>query len=294
VPAAYVVLLLANVVYATSYAVTRLTLDDVPPAMLAFTRLAIGALILIPLSRALHGRRALTWRDRRTIFWMGAIGFAAAAGLSHWGIALSTASHAALLITAEPVSLVLLSPMLLGERLTPRERWGALLTLAGALLVVLNAAPERPASFLSYWRGDALLVLSGVAYAAYTLLGRGILMRHPALPVTAWSILWGAVAMAPLAGVEWAAGHRPRVTPAAVTGALYLAVVITALGYWAWNYALERVEASRAAIFLNVQPLLGALLGIWWLGEPLTPFVVAGGALILAGLHVAAKGGRIG
>jgi len=72
-----------------------------------------------------------------------------------------------------------------------------------------------------------------------------------------------------------------------VAGTLYLAVVITALGYVAWNWALARVSAPRAAIFLNVQPIVGALLGVALLGEPLTVFTIAGGASIVAGLAVA-------
>ena len=46
------------------------------------------------------------------------------------------------------------------------------------------------------------------------------------------------------------------------------------------------------AAFVNVQPLAGALLGVWWLREPLTPFTVAGGLLIVAGLHLTVKAGR--
>jgi len=99
---------------------------------------------------------------------------------------------------------------------------------------------------------------------------------------------------AALAILEWTGGHRPDWTPPAVAGTLYLGGIITALGYTAWNYALERVEAPRAAIFLNLQPLVGALLGVWLLHEPLTPYTVAGGGLILTGLHLTVKAGRVG
>ena len=145
---------------------------------------------------------------------MGILGFAAAYAFTHWGIARSMATNAALLIVVEPVSLMLLSPLYLGERLSRREALGAALAVAGSVLVVLNGI-------------------------------RG------------------------------------------VTGTLYLAVVITALGYVAWNWALARVPAPRAAIFLNVQPIVGTLLGAALLGDPLTPFTILGGVLIIAGLAVA-------
>jgi drug/metabolite transporter (DMT)-like permease len=285
-------LVVANVVYATSYAATRLVLDDIPPAILALVRLVIGSAILIPIALASgrKGTASISPRDHWRIVWMGVLGFAGAFALSHWGIARSTATNAALLITVEPISLILLSPWVLGERLTRREATGAALALLGATLVVVNGVPGVSVTLVPHWRGDLLLLLAGLAYASYSLLGREVLARHSSLAVTAWSIAWGAVAMAPLAGLEWAAGAPIRLTPRSVLGALYLAVIITALGYLVWNYCLERVPAPRAAISLNIQPLVGALLGVYYLGETLTVFTVVGGALILAGLTLTLKG----
>jgi drug/metabolite transporter (DMT)-like permease len=57
---------------------------------------------------------------------------------------------------------------------------------------------------------------------------------------------------------------------------------------------MERVGAARVAAFVNLQPLAGALLGVWWLREPLTPFLVAGGILIVVGLHLTVNGTRKG
>ena len=290
-PNAFLLLFVANVVFATSYGVTRVVLDDVPPAMLGLARSVIGAVILVAWAgRGLRTER-IAARDHGRIGLMGVVGFALAFGLGNWGIERSTASNAALLITVEPTSLLLLSPALLGERLTRREAVGAALAVVGTVVVVVNGIPGLTQSLAPHWRGDLLLILSGLAYAAYSLLGRGVLAHHPVLVVTAWSILWGALTMAPLAWLEWRAGLTPRWTPGAVAGTLYLGVVITALGYAVWNWCLERLGASRVAIFVNVQPLAGALIGVWWLHEPLTVFTVVGGLAILTGLHLTVKAG---
>jgi len=294
VPTAYVVLLVSNLVFATGYSVSRVVLEDVGPATLAMARLTIGSLILVPwawrgmvaakLSREDHWRLALT----------GVVGFTLAFALGNWGLAHSTASNAALLITVEPASLILLSPLLLGERLSRQEGLGAALAILGAAVIVVNGIPGVTQALVPHWQGDVILILSGVAYAAYSLLARPVLLRHPALVVTAYSILWGAAAMLPLAVVEWATGGPPASTPRALAGTLYLGVVMTALGYAVWNWCLERVETPRVAIFLNIQPLGGALLGVWWLGERLTAFTVVGGLLILVGLHLTVKARRRG
>lgn len=293
-PTAYLVLLVANAIYGTSYVATRIVLHDVGPATLAVARLALGAMVIVPLAFLRGARdRRLSRADRWNVFWMGVLGFAAAFGFANWGMARSTATNAALLITVEPISLILLSPVFLGERLTRRELVGAVLTLVGAVCVVLNGLPGLSVTFAPHWRGDILLVLSGLSYAAYSLIGRGVLARHAALPVTAWSIVWGLVAMLPFGALEWLDGHRPVWTPVAIWGTVYLAIAVTALGYLVWNYALERVEAPRLALFVNVQPVVGALLGVWWLREPLTVFTVIGGLLVLLGLHLAMRAGRM-
>jgi drug/metabolite transporter (DMT)-like permease len=129
-----------------------------------------------------------------------------------------------------------------------------------------------------------MLVLSGLAYGAYTLIGRGVLARHGPLGVTARSIVWGAAVMAPFALLEWAGGARPVLSLGAVAGGLYLALVITVFGYLVWNWALPRVGAPRAAISVTVQPIGGAILGVVLLREPLTAFTVAGGVLVVLGL----------
>lgn len=286
------VLLAANAVYSTSYVASRVVLQHIPPASLALIRLSLGALVLILACRGRLGlgRRApVSGADRWRIAAMGIVGFAAAFALSHWGIVRSTATNAALLIIVEPMSVILLAPSLLGERLTRREGVGAILALAGTVLVVVNGIPGLSEHLVPHWRGDALLILAGIAYGSYSLFGREVLLRHDPLRVTAQSILWGALAMAPVAALEMAALRTVAWSPGLLLGVIYLALVITAFGYLIWNWALARIPAPRAAIFLSLQPVLGAGLGIVLLGEAFTVFTAVGGALIVAGLVVTVR-----
>ena len=290
---AEVVLLAANVVYGTSYVAMRFAMEDVGPVTLALLRLAIACAILLPVrlgpGRAKGGLGSAG--DRRTFFWMGFVGFTLAMALSHWGLAWSTATNGALLIATEPIALIVLAPLVIGERLTAREAAGTALALIGATVVVVNGVPGLTVEIAPHWRGDLLLILSGICFAAYSLLGRPVLARHPSLTVTRWSFFWGLVTAAPLGALEWQVARPPVWTPMGVAAVLYLGVVITGLGYLVWNWALERVSAPRAAIFLNLQPLVGTGLGVLWLDEPFTVFIAGGGALIIAGLSLALTGG---
>ncbi len=283
------VLLLANVVYGTAYVAQRVALFDVPPALLALARLAVASVVLLPFLPRPPGTAAVRG-DGGKIVWMGVLGFGVAYALSHLGLQRSTATNAALLITVEPVSLILLSPLVLGERLRRREAMGAGLVLLGTVLVVVDGIPGITVAVLPHWRGDLLLVLSAVAFASYSLFGRDVLARWDARTVTARSIVWGAASMAPLAALEWASGTRPAWTAAGAATTIYLALVVTALAYLAWNYGLARVSAPRAAIFINVQPVVGVVLGVLLLGETATMATLAGAVLVIVGLGVTASG----
>jgi len=279
------VLLLTNVIYGTAYVAQRVALADVPPGLLAFVRLALAAVVLVPFLPRRPGTAARPG-DAAKIAWMGVLGFGVAYALSHLGLQRSTATNAALLITVEPVSLILLSPLVLGERLRRRETGGAALVLLGTLAVVVDGIPGITVTVLPHWRGDLLLVLSALAFASYSLFGRDVLARWDARTVTARSIVWGAVSMAPLAALEWASGTRPAWTAAGTAATVYLALVVTALAYLAWNYALTLVSAPRAAIFINVQPVVGVALGVLLLGETATMYTLAGAGLVIVGLGV--------
>src|SRR5262249_62153007 len=86
---AELVLFAANIVYATSYVATRATLGTIPPGTLAFARLVIAWTALAPFARPRAEEPPISRHDRRTIAWMGLLGFAAAYAFSHWGIARS-------------------------------------------------------------------------------------------------------------------------------------------------------------------------------------------------------------
>jgi len=278
-------LFLTNAVYGTAYVAQREALADVPPGMLAFVRLAVASVVLLPFLRHRPETRAARG-DGLKIFWMGILGFGAAYVLSHVGLQRSTATNAALLITMEPVSLMLLSPLLLGEGLRRREAVGGAVVVVGAVLVVLNGVPGLTVALLPHWRGDLLLVLSALAFAAYSLFGRDVLARWDARTVTARSIVCGAASMVPVVALEWTGGARPTWTLPGTAATMYLAVVVTALAYLAWNAALARVSVPRAAIFINIQPVVGVALGIWLLGEAATIYTLLGALLVLGGLAV--------
>ncbi len=192
------------------------------------------------------------------------------------GLSLTTLAHAALMIGTMPVILAAAAAFVLHERLD-RVGWGSLVaSTAGACLIAMGRS-----SGASTLLGDALVVLSLVIALVWILGNRELLNRHSALAVTSRSILVGAVMMAmwvtiqygplPVHGMSWKAWLS-----LAASG-----VLCTAATTVLWNWGLTQVPASEAGIFLNMEPVIGSVLGVAVFHESLGPTAWLGGALIV-------------
>ena len=99
-------------------------------------------------------------------------------------------------------------------------------------------------------------------------------------------MLSGAVALAPFSAYELthqiASGHPLALPPAsALWSLMYLIVPCTVLGYLVWFSILDKTDASEMSVFLFIQPVAGALLGSYFLGDKITVFTLSGAALVL-------------
>jgi drug/metabolite transporter (DMT)-like permease len=128
--------------------------------------------------------------------------------------------------------------------------------------------------------GDTLVFLSMVTTTAWVLVMVPLVRRYGGLASTAWTVALGGILQIPVA---WLDGVPS--TPDSLLGwgaLLGLGLGCTAGSYALWNLGLERVPPSRAGIYLNLEPVVGAGLGVALLHEPVTTGLLAGGGLVLA------------
>jgi drug/metabolite transporter (DMT)-like permease len=136
------------------------------------------------------------------------------------------------------------------------------------------------------WIGDLLVFLSMVVATAWILLSRRIVRRYAPAVASAWILIIGTVTLIPL--VLLREGTPPIALSHRAWGSLFvLAVACTVAAFLLWNWAVDRVSAGRAAPFLNLEPVVGAALGVAILGDPLGMATVMGGTLILAAAGLA-------
>ncbi len=201
--------------------------------------------------------------------------------LQYYGLKLTTVSHAALMVGSMPVILAVGAGVFAHERLDPKG-WLALLgSTIGVAFIVLSGS-HGVAGGGNLW-GDLLVALSLLVALVWVLLNQHLMAlgRSP-LSVTIWGLLSGTAMLS--LGVLLHSGPPPlRGIHVHVWLALGASGVLsTAASTLLWNWGIHRVPASRAGVFLNIEPALGSLLGVTILGDRLGAGAWVGGSLIVA------------
>lgn len=275
----------AALLWGPTFVATKPLLVQVPPLTLACLRAIVALAILLPVLRRTGRRPARGWLPAL----LGLTGVVGAIACQNLGLQTAGAADAALILNGSlPVLTLGLSALLLREWLTRRGLAGGLLSLAGVgILVAWGASSESLGASLS---GNAWLLLSAAAFALYNVLGRRAFVGQDVLAIVSGSFGYGVLVLVPAAMVEQVTSGPSLPSPSALVGLLYLGGGCSVLAFLLASYALARLEAGRVSIISNLKLVIGIVVAVLLLGEPVTAGYLTGGGLILAGAWLAASG----
>ncbi len=279
-----IALVLTAVIWGSALVVTKSLLQEMGPFTAAVLRFCIAWVILAPFAFRQGYRLSLAIRPTFLLF--GLTGIALYTALTNAGLVFTAASSASLVQASIPAVTTLLSVLLLKERVSLRQLFGIGLSIAGLLLVArisLNREGSAPLV-------GNLLVFGGViAWAVYSVQGKKLVSTFPWLFITMASISTGILFLLPFAiGELWLHGI-PHVRGDGLLQLLYLGGASSALGYGLWNYGLRFLDASEAAPYINLIPIVGLLLSVLALHEPLNVIQAGGGILTLCGVWLSQR-----
>ena len=192
--------------------------------------------------------------------------------LQFYGLSITTVSHASLMVGSMPVFLAVGATLFAHERLRP-VGWIALaVSTAGAALIALSSRHSTAANGPSL-AGDLLVVVSMAIALFWILINQRLIATHSPVVVTAWGTLLGWLMLFACVPPVW--GLPP------VHGVSLKAWAAPASTTLLWNWGMTRVPASQAGVLLNMEPLMGSLLGVLVLHEHLGPSGAVGGLMII-------------
>src|ERR1700694_5180181 len=284
-------LILANALWACSYVAAKFALRDTSVNLMNALRMIISALVLLPFLIAWRKDLNLTRRDIPQLAVRALIGFVINKILEFGGLALTTASDVALLITSESIFTAGLSWILLRERFKPLTGFALLLGLFGVYLIVERSLIPNIPSGGGVWRiaGDLLVILALLFEAFYTVRGKSLLVKYSPLLITAVSIVVSMVFWTPVAAWEIIFTGWHPIGLVAWLAIAWVALMCTVVAYLIWFQGLTHVNGSAAASTLFIQPLLGTFLAIVFLHDQLTSLTIVGGILIIISVYLISR-----
>jgi drug/metabolite transporter (DMT)-like permease len=269
-------LALAGSLWGTAFLFGKIAFLEMSVSTNVAMRFFFGSVVLLPL--LFRKTRRFARRDFQTMLAASLIGIPLQFLIQFKGLALTTVSHASLMVSALPVLLALTSAIFLSEKLVPLE-WGVLcLSSTGAVLISLSKSSEGPQASTV---GDLLVVLSMIAAVVMTVLTKKLMRDYDPLHVTSSMIVAGTIPL--LIGVGLFEPPHLHFSAKAWLAVAAQGILATAMAYLLWNWGMARVPAARSGIFFNMEPLVGTVLGIVILNERLGGMALLGGSLILCG-----------
>lgn len=276
---AHVVLLGVQLAYASFPVLGKQAFDGFSPLAVASWRLVVGSTVFATAALVVYRSRVrLDRRDLLYVFVLSLLGMTLNQVMFIVGLSLSTATHAALLMAVIPPATYAIAVAAGRERVALRKVLGIACASAG-VVVLLARSGDVGGTLL---RGDLLITVNACFYAGYLVLAKPLLERRPPLVVLAWAFVLGSLCVLPF-------GLREDMVPTAASAKAWRAllailIVPTTFAYFGNIWALKRVDASVAGIYVCLQPMVSVTAAVIVLGEPFTPLTALTGVLVLVGV----------
>jgi drug/metabolite transporter (DMT)-like permease len=288
----YLKLVLTTFFWGGTFVAARYAVGEAPPFFAASCRFIIASIVLVSLTAWQSRREQQSFpvpgnlRQLAGLFGLGLTGVFLYNAIFFAGLKLTTATNGALIVAINPLLTAILSALWLRERVSATQAAGLILSLFGVAIVIAKGSLGVIAS-LSFNRGDLIMLGAPLCWALYSILGKKALSRFTPLAATAYASVSGAALLIPAALWEHAAsgGAVPGFSWLGWLAVLQLALLGTVVGFVWWYQGVQLIGTARAAAFVNLVPLFGAVLAALFLGERLIGAQLWGGFLVILGVY---------
>lgn len=278
-------LLLATVViWGNTFPLAKYLLTMVPPMAFAAIRYMLAACCVMLILHLREGIRIPARRDLPILMLLGFLGITVMQAFWTNALTLTSASKGAILVATSPIFANLIA-MVRGQRLGSKAWAGILLSFAGVFLVINNSLTSFNIGS-GRIAGDLMFLVCAFSWAFYSVLAPPHLARLGTLQVSAWSMAFGALMLAPIMLFDIQKLDPAAITLPVVAGFLYAAVLAGALGYIWWYEGVARLGIARSVIYSYLIPVFATLSAALTLGETISLAQGIGAAIVLTGLAI--------
>ncbi len=278
-------LLTTAVFLGTNPVAVKYAVGYVPPLPFAALRFVLAGLVLWAILR-LFGPKG---RLRREDFWamagLGLVGVALNNIAFTFGVSMTSASNSALVVATAPLWGMLLGFALGWERPSLKGISGVGLALLGVAVIVYRGLGSGGTSLV----GDLLVMGAAACWGSYAVLSLPLLKRYSPLAVAGYSMLFGGLAVLPLASLDLLRMDWGAVSAGGWAAFAYSALVVAAFGFVSWQRGVSRIGANRMLVYQYLVTLVGVVSGVVLFSEGFGIDRAIGAAILLAGVYLARR-----
>lgn len=281
-PLSIAAMMLLAVLWGLSIPITKLGLDTMPPMTFTALRFAFAVPFLFIFA---IGRHRIPLSALPKVAALGLIGIGIGNVAQSFGIAGASASVSTIVSATIPVFIVILAAIRLGQPVNRVQQFGLAAAFAGVAMVAFGQGNGGGNPAQTTLTGVALILLSAMMIAFYYVWSVELADRFGTVTVVIWSTLAGFLALLPFTAWEITTTSF-RADPMAVASAVYLGLLVSAVGLFLWLWLLRTVPARIAASVQFLQPVFGIVASAAMFGDRTGPLFIAGSVLVMIGVGI--------
>lgn len=279
-------LLIVAIIYGVNYVIAKEVMNGfIGPRGFIVLRV-VGASILFWLFHAFSkSDKTINRKDWPRILASGFFGVALNQILFFEGLHLTTPINASVIMTSNPVLVLLMSAAFLHEPIGRWRLFGVLLGGAGALYLILGKG-DMSLLDSEVSLGNFLVFINAASFGAYLVIVKPLMVKYQPLQVIKWVFLAGMLFVLPAGFDQVLEIQWNTFTPTIWAQVAFVIIATTFIAYLFNIYALKTVRSTTASIYIYTQPLFATIIALWLGKDSLTASILFAAALIFAGVYL--------
>lgn len=280
---AILALTLANIIWGAASPIFKWSLTNIEPFTLAFLRFFLAALVILPL---VAGHLKIKKEDWKNLIILSLSGVTVNISFFFLGLRLAPSINAPIIATSGPIFLLAGCLFFLKEKLKFKVVLGTALGFLGVALIILRPLFEN--GFDMAVLGNIFFLIATASAVIHTIFIKKMVASYKPLALVFWSFFLGAITFLPLLAFEIGKfGFLANLAAPGMTGIIFGVFLSSALAYFLYHWAIEKLLAQEAGVFAYLDPLVAIIIAAPLLGETPTPTYLAGSILVFLGIFIA-------
>jgi drug/metabolite transporter (DMT)-like permease len=282
----HIMAIILMVIWSLSYLSIKVIVDEINPALSAFYRFVVAAIILFIVLKVKFPEEKVLKEDKLKLALGGLFGIAIYFIFENYSVAYTSASNVAILIASIPIFTLFSQRLIYKEKMTYGKIIGASLSVVGIIIIIVSK--ERVSLFSKGSIGDLMALGAVFTWIIYNMVCSSFKGNYKSITITTYQIIWGSLFLSP------SLFFSPLEMPSTkvVLNIVFLSIFCSCIGYIIYVYCLKELGATITTTYINLQPIMSLIAAAVILKEVITIWQVAGCIIIIIGVTLVSFDGK--